>query len=382
MGLPILLMLPKLFKTTSTGAIQEWSIFHEDGSFWTVSGQVDGKKVTSAKTSCAGKNVGRKNATTSNEQALREAQARWQKKVDEGYVQDVNTLAEAKEGRVDPMLAKSYSDHKDELQFPVYCQPKLDGLRCMVTRDGAFSRKWKLFSTLDHIRAALQPVFDRYPTILAFDGEMYSHELKDNFEEIVSIVKQPKATSKDIERCKELVQYHIYDYVPVSEYSTLVYKSRDLDLDVALMDSPSCLRRVKTNLVWNQEALDEHYNWCSLNGYEGQMIRTDAPYQQKRTKYLLKRKDFVDEEFLIVGYKEGKGNREGCITLRVVTRDGKEFDSVPVGGVEYLQNLWQKREQLLGLYAVVKYQNLSADGIPRFNNTIKFKNVLGEEVAL
>lgn len=374
--------LPTLYKYTSTGATQEWTIFSEDGSFWTVSGQTDGKKVTSAKTSCAGKNVGRKNATTPNEQALREAQARWQKKRDEGYIDDVDALDAAGAGRVDPMLAKNYSDYKDELKFPVYCQPKLDGLRCIVTRHGAYSRKWKPFSTLQHIRDALQPVFDKYPTILAFDGEMYSHDLKDNFEEIVSIVKQPKATADDIAKCKELVQYHIYDYVPTEEYSTLIYKSRDLDLDVALIDAPDCLRRVKTTLVWNQEELDEQYNSCSVDGYEGQMIRTDAPYQQKRTKYLLKRKDFVDEEFLIVGYKEGKGNREGCITLKLTTKDGKEFDSVPVGGVEYLQDLWQKRLQLPGLYATVKYQNLSTDGIPRFNNTIKFRNLMGEEVVL
>lgn len=374
--------LTTLYKCTSTGATQEWAIFHEDGLFWTVSGQVDGKKVTSAKTSCAGKNVGRKNATTANEQALKEAQARWQKKLDEGYVENINDVYKTSSSRVDPMLAKNYSDYKDEIEFPLYCQPKLDGLRCIVTRDGAYSRKWKPFSTLQHIRDALQPIFDKYPTILAFDGEMYSHELKDNFEEIVSIVKQPKATAEDIEKCKELVQYHIYDYVPTEEYANLIYKSRDLDLDVALLDAPSCLRRVKTTLVWNQEELDEQYNWCSVDGYEGQMIRTDAPYQQKRTKYLLKRKDFVDEEFLIVGHKEGKGNREGCITLRLATKDGKEFDSVPVGGVEYLQDLWQKREKLLGLYATVKYQNLSSDGIPRFNNTIKFKNVLGEDVVL
>ena len=374
--------LTTLYKCTASGATQEWAIFHEDGLFWTVSGQVDGKKVTSAKTSCAGKNVGRKNATTANEQALKEAQARWQKKIDEGYVENINDVYKASPNRVDPMLAKNYSDYKDELKFPVYCQPKLDGLRCIVTRDGAYSRKWKPFSTLQHIRDALQTVFVQHPSVLAFDGEMYSHELKDNFEEIVSIVKQPKATAEDIAKCRELVQYHIYDYIPIEEQVNRVYNSRDLGLDIMLEGLPSCIRKVKTTMVWDQSELDEHYSLCSAEGYEGQMIRIEAPYQQKRTKDLLKRKDFLDEEFLIVGYKEGKGNREGCITLRLSTKDGKEFDSVPVGGVEYLQRLWQKREQLLGLYASVKYQNLSTDGIPRFNNTIKFRNILGEDVVL
>lgn len=374
--------LATLYKRTSTGATQEWTIFSEDGSFWTVSGQIDGKKVTSAKTSCAGKNVGRKNATTPNEQALKEAQARWQKKCDEGYVENVSALDGAWACRVDPMLAKNYSDYKDELEFPVYCQPKLDGLRCIVTRYGAYSRKWKPFSTLQHIRSALQPIFDKYPMVQAFDGEMYSHALNDNFEEIVSIVKQPKATVEDIEKCKQMVQYHIYDYVPSNDLADLIFKTRDLDLSVMIPKDSEYLKLVKTKMIWNKGELDEEYQWYVADGYEGQMIRADAPYQQKRTKYLLKRKDFVDEEFLIVGYKEGKGNREGCITLRLSTKDGKEFDSVPVGGVEYLQRLWQNREQLLGLYATVKYQNLSTDGIPRFNNTIKLRNAMGEDVVI
>jgi DNA ligase-1 len=374
--------LPTLYKYTSTGATQEWTIFSEDGSFWTVSGQIDGKKVTSAKTNCAGKNVGRKNATAPSEQALKEAQARWQKKCDEGYVQNVSALDVAWACRVDPMLAKNYSDYKDALEFPVYCQPKLDGLRCIVTRYGAYSRKWKPFSTLQHIRDALQPIFDKYPMVQAFDGEMYSHALNDNFEEIVSIVKQPKATAEDIEKCKRMVQYHVYDYVPSNDLADLVFKTRDLDLSVMIPKDSEHLKLVKTKMIWNREELDEEYQWYMVDGYEGQMIRADAPYQQKRTKYLLKRKDFVDEEFLIVGYKEGKGNREGCITLRLSTKNGKEFDSVPVGGVEYLQRLWQNREQLLGLYASVKYQNLSTDGIPRFNNTIKLRNAMGEDVVI
>jgi DNA ligase-1 len=373
--------LATLYKLTSTGATQEWTIFSEYGSFWTVSGQTDGKKVTSAKTNCAGKNVGRKNATTPNEQALREAQARWQKKKDEGYVEDINDI-DVVDDRIDPMLAKNYEDYRTEIEFPVYSQPKLDGLRCIVTRQGAFSRKWKPFTTLQHIRDALQPIFDKYPTVQAFDGEMYSHKLKDNFEEIVSIVKQPKATAEDIEKCKQMVQYHVYDYVPSEDLADLIFKTRDLDLSVMIPKDSEHLKLVETKMIWNREELNEEYQWYMVDGYEGQMIRADAPYQQKRTKYLLKRKDFVDEEFLIVGYKEGKGNREGCITLRLTTRDGKEFDSVPVGGVEYLQHLWENRELLLGLYATVKYQNLSTDGIPRFNNTIKFRNILGEDVVI
>jgi ATP-dependent DNA ligase len=143
------------------------------------------------------------------------------------------------------------------------------------------------------------------------------------------------------------------------------------------------IKPVNTVSAHNQEELDALYRQYMADGYEGQMIRTwHSLYQHKRTKDLLKRKDFHDGEYEIVGYKEGKGGREGCIILRLAMSDGKEFDSVPVGGIEYLQRLWNRRDDLLGLQATVKYQNLSSDGIPRFNNTVKIRTKNLEEVNI
>ena len=373
--------LPKLFKKTATGATQEWQIFFENGEYYTVSGQTDGKKITNAPTRCKGKNVGKKNETTCDEQAELEARAKWQKKRDEGYIDDVDALDGAMPLRYDPMLAKDYSDYADKLEFPVYSQPKLDGLRCVVTRQGAFSRQWKPFATLQHIREALQPLFDQYPDLLAFDGEMYSHELKDKFEEIVSIVKQPKADAADIEKCKKAVKYHVYDIITLDK---LPFRQRVADYNYILRIARSdYLSPVESTPVFNNDELNAVYQKYIENGYEGQMIRTmDSLYQHKRTKDLLKRKDFHENEYEIVGYKEGKGSREGCIILRLAMSDGKEFDSVPVGGIEYQKRLWARRLDILGMQATVKYQNLSSDGIPRFNNTIKIRTRELEEVNI
>lgn len=373
--------LPKLFKKTATGATQEWQIFYNNGEYHTVSGQTDGKKITNTPTRCKGKNVGKKNETTADAQAELEARAKWQKKRDEGYIDDVDALDGAMPLRYDPMLAKDYSDYADKLAFPVYTQPKLDGLRCVVTRQGVFSRQWKPFATLQHIKDALQPVFDKYPELLAVDGEMYSHKLKDKFEEIVSIVKQPKASAADIEKCKKSIQYHVYDIVTKSNID---FKQRRADYNylVREINSPY-ISAVTTLCAGNQEELDKAYQGYMAEGYEGQMIRTwNSLYQHKRTKDLLKRKDFHENEYEIVGYKEGKGSREGCIILRLAMSDGKEFDSVPVGGIEYQRRLWTRRLDILGMQATVKYQNLSSDGIPRFNNTIKIRTKELEEVNI
>jgi DNA ligase-1 len=373
--------LPKLFKKTATGATQEWQIFFENGEYYTVSGQTDGKKITNTPTKCKGKNIGKKNETTADQQAELESRAKWQKKVDEGYVEDVAALNAGNSLRLDPMLAKDYADYEDKLEFPVYSQPKLDGLRCIVTREGVFSRQWKPFATLQHIREAVQPLFDSYPDLLAFDGEMYSHELKDKFEEIVSIVKQPKASPADIEKCKKSVQYHVYDIITKGN-DPFMRRRSDYNLLVRAANSPY-ITAVTTLCADDQKDLDKHYHSYMSEGYEGQMIRSwNSLYQHKRTKDLLKRKDFHEGEYEIMGFKEGKGSREGCIILRLGMPDGKEFDSVPVGGIEYQRRLWTRREDILGMQATVKYQNLSSDGIPRFNNTIKIRTRNLEEVLI
>jgi len=376
------MQLPTLYKITSTGAQQEWTIFVDGPSFYTVSGQTEGKKVTSSPTVCKAKNVGRSNETTPEEQAEQEAKARWQKKRDEGYIEDVDALDGAGAGRYNPMLAKNYDDYKDELVFPVYSQPKLDGLRMIVTRHGAYSRLWKPFSSvMSHIQAALQPLFEKYPEIKAFDGEIYNHSLKDNFEKIVSLAKKTKPTQEDIEEAEDLLEFHIYDYIP--DKNTVLFDTRQFHLRHLFSGfRHNAINRVRT-ILCSAVDLNAEYDLCLEAGYEGQMIRNpNAPYQHKRTKDLLKRKEFTDGEFKIVGYSEGEGNRAGCIILRLATNEGKEFDSVPKGSIEYQQKLWQNRDRLLGCMATVKYQNLSQEGIPRFNNTIKIRTKDLEEIAI
>lgn len=119
--------LPKLYKRTVTGATQEWQIYFAGGEYYTVSGQVDGKKVSSAPTVCKGKNLGKKNETTNEEQAELEAKAKWQKKKDEGYIENIEAVDGAMDFRFNPMLAKDYANYTDKIAFPVYSQPKLDG---------------------------------------------------------------------------------------------------------------------------------------------------------------------------------------------------------------------------------------------------------------
>ena len=55
------------------------------------------------------------------------------------------------------MLAHKYNE--DKADYPAFIQPKLDGVRCLFTAKGAFSRANNQFMNVEHIEQALKPFF-------------------------------------------------------------------------------------------------------------------------------------------------------------------------------------------------------------------------------
>ena len=90
-------------------------------------------------------------------------------------------------------------------------------------------------------------------------------------------------------------------------------------------------------------------------------------YECKRSKNLLKLKSFNDDEFEIVEVIEGIGQRSGMAgKLKVKDKKGNVFGSGIKGGEEYYKQLLKDKDILVGKLATIRYQELSADGIPRF----------------
>ena len=150
------MQLQTLYARTTTGAVQEWTIEIVDGKFRTHHGQVGGKITITQWTTAQETNAGRANMRTVSEQALFEAQALWKKKKDSGSFEDINDVD--KQTLVEPMLAKKWEDFSDAISYPVYTQAKLDGARCVITKDGAFSRNGKPWKTVPHILKELKPL--------------------------------------------------------------------------------------------------------------------------------------------------------------------------------------------------------------------------------
>lgn len=361
--------LPTLYARTSTGATQTWEIQVSGPQYRTVSGQLDGKKVTSEWTVCEGKNQGRSNATTPEAQALAEAKARWKKKLDSGYKEDPADID--KMGFVEPMLAKNFDDYADQIAYPVFSQPKYDGIRCIATADGLKSRNGKEFVSVPHISDALKSVFDKFPGI-ALDGELYCDKFANDFNRICSLVKKTKPNIGDLRESRESIEYWIYDVIPEDDF---VFSARTAWLQENLAGLPSCIKLVPTDIAQSAEQLDSFYMRYMDAGYEGQMVRLDTLYEHKRSKGLLKRKEFRDEEFEILDVIEGDGNKSGmAASMLFTTVNGARFNSNIEGNRDYLRGLLKERDDLIGKWATVKYFNLTPDGIPRFPYVIAIRD--------
>jgi DNA ligase-1 len=351
--------LPKLFGRNTNGSIQTWEMEVVGNKFRTHYGRIDGKITTTEWTECFGKNVGKKNATTPEEQAELEAKAKWQKKIDRKFVTELKEIDSFK--FVKPMLAHKYEDQFKG--FPVLSQPKLDGIRCVTSSSGMFSRQGKEIVSAPHIFESLKPIFEEYPDLI-FDGELYADKLANDFNKICSLVRKTKPKPADLEESAELVEYHIYDIVDGLPF-TQRYK---ILKDIYELNFQHMSEIVLVDTAWasNQEELDELYDSYLENGMEGQIVRTDMPYESKRSKNLLKRKEFQDAEYEIVSVEEGTGNRAGMAGYMVLRDGTRQFRSNIKGGFAFYAELLRRRDELVGKQATVQYFNLTPDNIPRF----------------
>lgn len=354
---------PKLYKKDSKGKTRYWQVERNENCYRTISGIENSESpVTSEWTVAVGKNTGKSNETSHAEQAKLEVEAMYDKKLKTGYSSSVETSGTR---YIEPMLAKKWEDEKLIIGHqPMYSQPKLDGFRCVAQHTGLFSRKGEEYLSVPHIASIVQKIcFDE---LVIFDGELYNHDLKDDFNTIASVVRKKKPSTKELDDSQDLIQYHIYDIID----ARLSFNSRYTKL-VLLFDKYPELhkhcRLVETKHFDNQEIMDKLYSSYLSAGYEGQMVRLDTRYENKRSKSLLKRKEFQDDEFKIVAIEEGIGNRSnmaGRVTCSLP--DGRTFGAGIKGGLDLNKSLWKMKDILIGQLATIEFFNYTPDGIPRF----------------
>lgn len=316
------------------------------------------KMQTSTKVFVQGKNLGKANETTPLEQAVLEAQSKIRKKMDEGYrktLDDSKTI-------VLPMLATRFTDRKRDISYPCFVQPKLDGVRCIWKNGRLYSRYGKEFSFLDHICRELEGVD------MVLDGELYSTAM--SFQQLSGLVRKKKYDSRDEEKFL-LVSFHVFDV-----FKNEPFYQRFQHLQNVFSKRFNWVQFVQTERVESEDAIYSHLYKYEKQGYEGIIIRNqDGMYQQNaRSKHLQKLKSFTDEEFEIVGFKQGEGGEEGCVIWECATVHGQTFMVRPQGTLEARRVLFQIGEEYIGKLLTVRFQEYTDCGIPRFPTGIEVRD--------
>jgi len=333
----------ELYKRDSKGKIRFYrgEVGQENGKYYkrAVTGLNDGKLVESGWREVEQKNIGKVNETSLHEQALAEITADAKKKSDRGYFNDINKVDTY--DKIKPMLASKHEDAKYDFENKTYyTQPKLDGIRCIAKSDGLWTRAGKELISVPHINDELKTFFEKFPDAI-LDGELYNHELRENFNKITSLVRKTKPEPWDIKDSARLVEYHVYDVIS----HTGVFSERmDWITEQAegIPKFTNSVILVETQQIYNQNMMDDIYGAYLEDGFEGQMIRIDDVYQMnKRSKFLIKRKEFLTDEYDVIKIEEGKGNWSGHIKRFVMqTENGQEFGAGVRGTQKVLKDLF------------------------------------------
>lgn len=349
------MQLPTLHKYTTRGQVQQWQIICPpyENYYYTIEGIKDGKLTTSEPTYCSGKNIGKSNETSDEQQTENEALAKWEKKVRSGY----NEVLTKEKKFFEPMLAHEFSKYS-KLLFTVrtFIQPKLDGVRCYMNGNQLMSRKGTEIVSCPHLNL-----------MFGLDGELYNHDLHDDFNKIISLTRKTKPTQEEIQEAAEKVQFWAYDYPELSHH---IFSERYglLTRLIQENDFGGKIKLVPTYEIKSMEELHEYHAKFIADGYEGSIIRLDlGPYENKRSKQLLKYKDFQDGEWEIIDVLEGQGNRAGCANMLVIRLEsGVICKPTMTGTEEFMRRVLRDKDIVIGKQATIKFFGYTEDGSLRF----------------
>ena len=356
--------LPPLYTKTATGAVNTWVCWVEGSDVCVTWGQ-QGGAMQMARFACKPKNEGRANATTAEQQAVKEAVAKWKKqqKPKNGYTLSVE---QTEEFVLSPMLAHDFNKHEKKLVYPVDVQPKYNGLRCLahVGPDGQVhlrSRGGDPYSVA-HISTALQ---GRITTDRVLDGELYVHGMR--LQEISSLVRRPQPQSV-------LLEYHTYDY-PSLKYEEPWRERRDILNTFHYGLGPSPVKVAYTYEATTKNSVMAFHDLFVQNGFEGAIVRAHTGIYKfgYRSAELLKVKAFQEDEFEVIGWTPGKGKFSNVPIFKCKTAEGKEFDVTPTGSEDERATLFVTADDYIGKMYTVRYFDFTADGIPSIPVGVHFR---------
>lgn len=247
-----------------------------------------------------------------------------------------------------PMLASPYKPAT--LPDVLYIQPKLDGIRCVATRDTMCSRRNEPITCLPHIRNDLS----RLSPGIKLDGELHNPSL--SFQEQLSLVKR-----NEIHKESHRIKYYVFDLqdpeIPFTERYAILSA-------LFAVHNFSHLELVPTELIYKhqiEQAMKQNYSHI-----EGGIIRDpQLPYEfNRRHPQLQKYKWNTTEECQIIDIIAAEKGREEGAAIFICELDGVQFKVRPKMDLYTRRTVYQIRRSIIGQYTRVTYDSLSDSGVP------------------
>jgi DNA ligase 1 len=421
---------PELYSRDSKGNIVRWYIeviykyddddnTEEIGEISITHGRIDSiSKSSNTRQITEGKNIGKANETTPFTQALKEAEAEWNKKRQEGYKSFVDlglegmTYSDTNDAIYDleKYLPKYRTDPNDNLKpmkcqpfkpnkmtYPAYAQPKINGVRAVVRLEeetnGIFgtsevvrirSKEGHRYE-VKHIELAFENIYafgNACSNDIAFDGELYIPDVP-----VTSIGGASRNPNNPLH--KDLI-FVVFDLsiadVPQSDRLALIIKILH---NVPTMGISNHLDRLKgitdvwanqkiTSLVYkilNSDADAKYFKDSAINaGFEGIVIRDmKATYKfGSRPMTMLKYKNKEDAEFVILDIELSDKGKQPVFICRNDLND----NIFRVDGIkEYLDTkYYYDKDQYIGKLATVEFRERTVNGLPFHVNLIGIRD--------
>lgn len=336
-----------LYYLGQDGKMRIWTISVEGNYLVIHHGHLNGQMQTTTEEIVIGKG-----GRSVFQQIESRVQSRINKQKLKGYKE---SIAEAAKGPTNalglskPMLAQPINKVKKIDFTNAIIQYKYDGHRCLITnQDGelkAYSRNGKYIKTISHILDDINIA----PGV-TLDGELYAHGA--TLQQISSWAKR----DTPIPQTKNL-RFHCYDILTPDPYRV----RKEFLEDIILGETAEVVP------MWdyiNEKYLKQTFNNAREDGYEGLIVRLDGfGYEDaKRSKSLLKVKQFFDTEVQIFGfYRSDRGN---VPMIKCIFTNGKQFDVVAPGSKHEKEIALANPTIYLNKLLTVEYSTITKDGVP------------------
>lgn len=336
-----------LYGKDSKGELRVWSVYAEADQVVVRHGKLNGK-ITEKRYTAEGKNQGRSNETSPSEQAILEAEAKYVKQLKSGYFTDKDEALGFE--KFTPMKAHNYNEHSHKITYPCIIQPKLNGQRLMIDKNGqAWSKQGEPLELPKHWIGVKEYAI----SCGGLDGEVYAGLESDGGLSLQKIISAFRKENEDTIK----LQYWVYD----------IPKKEPQNIRLTNIDSTSTPSVVLSRgfVVLSEETATRLYNSFIEQGYEGAIYRNlEGVYEfGKRSYNLIKRKPRQTMEAKVNAVEKDR-NGWGVLNCKTIDTQIPFKCQMRVDAAEKNYRLYENALELLGSTIETEYEELSDAGVP------------------